>query len=93
MIKLEVIECKGESGFQALLLLSQHFIGLLVFLDQLASQLIILPFQLLLSFLTHSHSFTQILYFLLFESNSFLERSQFPLNNAVPRGKCVCLRL
>ena len=74
-------------------MLSKHFIGLLVLLNELASQLVVFPFQFPLSFVTYSHPFAQILYLLLFEYNSLLKSSQFPLNNAVPGGKCVCLGL
>jgi hypothetical protein len=69
---------------QSCLLLGEHLVGLLVLLDELASQLIVLSLQLLLPLVAHLHALLQIFNLLLLEGDGFLEGNQLPFDDAVP---------
>ena len=72
-------------------LFCEHLIGFLVFFDELASQFVVFPLQLFLALITDPHSFLQVLDFLLFEGDGFLEGEELALYDGISGGKRVCL--
>eukprot|EP00178_Gracilaria_changii_P027712 TRINITY_DN9085_c0_g1_i1.p1 TRINITY_DN9085_c0_g1~~TRINITY_DN9085_c0_g1_i1.p1 ORF type:complete len:119 (-),score=15.55 TRINITY_DN9085_c0_g1_i1:667-1023(-) len=90
MIDFEVIDSEGKGGLEPLFLLVQHLVGLLVFLDELASKIIIFSLKFLFSLLADSGSLLQIFDLSVLESYGFFQGNHLSFKNAVLRCQVVC---
>ena len=97
VVNLEIVKSKSKSGLyrhkkylETSFLFSEHFIGLLVFFDEFASQFVVFSLQFFLVLITDPHSFLQVLDFLLLKGYGFLEREKLALYDGISGGKRVC---